>query len=229
MAAREARRPADSVVTVSGAGRAALTRERILTAAERLFAEQGVHAVSNRQVSEAAGQGNNTAVGYHFGSKADLVRAIVRRHIDAIEATREQMVAEVGAGAGVREWVACMVRPITVHLDSLGSPTWFARFAAQIMTDPELRGIMTDEALGSPPLLQVLLGLERCLPTLPHEVRSERAIICRILMVHVVAEREQALAHGEPPLRASWQAAANGLVDAIVGVWLAPVTATADG
>ncbi|HEX2214632.1 MAG TPA: TetR family transcriptional regulator, partial [Mycobacterium sp.] len=44
--------------------RASVTREAILTAAERLFAEHGVYAVSNRQVSEAAGQGNNAAVGY---------------------------------------------------------------------------------------------------------------------------------------------------------------------
>ncbi|MGK2866028.1 MAG: TetR family transcriptional regulator, partial [Mycobacterium sp.] len=39
--------------------RASTTREAILTAAERLYAEHGVFAVSNRQVSEAAGQGNN--------------------------------------------------------------------------------------------------------------------------------------------------------------------------
>src|ERR1700686_2031953 len=56
--------------------RASTTREAILTAAERLFAEHGVYAVSNRQVSEAAGQGNNAAVGYHFGTKADLVCAL---------------------------------------------------------------------------------------------------------------------------------------------------------
>ena len=53
------------------------TRELILTTAERLFAEHGV-AVSNRQISEAAGQANNFAVGYHFGTKTDLVLAIVR-------------------------------------------------------------------------------------------------------------------------------------------------------
>ncbi|HVQ98771.1 MAG TPA: TetR family transcriptional regulator, partial [Mycobacterium sp.] len=34
--------------------RANSTREAILAAAERLFAEHGVYAVSNRQVSEAA-------------------------------------------------------------------------------------------------------------------------------------------------------------------------------
>ena len=60
--------------------RASTTREAILTAAERLYAEHGVFAVSNRQVSEAAGQGNNAAVGYHFGTKTDLVRAIEQKH-----------------------------------------------------------------------------------------------------------------------------------------------------
>ncbi|GAB1513290.1 hypothetical protein JCM33774_53320 [Actinophytocola sp. KF-1] len=28
------------------------------------------------------------------------------------------------------------------HLESAGSPTWFARFGAQVMTDPALRPIM---------------------------------------------------------------------------------------
>src|SRR4051812_47521222 len=61
------------------------TREQILTVAERLFAELGVGAVSNRRIGEAAGQGNNTVVGYHFGTKAELVRAIVRRHTGQVE------------------------------------------------------------------------------------------------------------------------------------------------
>ncbi|WP_329309835.1 hypothetical protein [Streptomyces sp. NBC_01262] len=47
-----------------------------------LRTERGVYAVANRQVSEAAGQGNNTAVGYHFGTKADLVRAMRRIMVD---------------------------------------------------------------------------------------------------------------------------------------------------
>ena len=82
--------------------RAAEMRELILAAAERMFAEHGVAAVSNfrsvsnRQVSEAAGQGNNTAVGYHFGTETDLVRAIVAKHCAAIAATRERMLAEYG-------------------------------------------------------------------------------------------------------------------------------------
>lgn len=199
------------------------TREQIIAAAERLFAENGVVAVSNRQVSEAAGQGNNTAVGYHFGTKADLVRAIVRRHSVAVERIREAMLAETGAGREVRDWVSCLVRPSTRHLAELGSPTWYARFSAQVMTDPALRDIMIDESLSSPALLRVLDGLNSCLPELPVEVRIERGDMARQLLVHTVAERERALAENTPTPRRTWHDAATGLIDAITGLWLAPV------
>ena len=85
--------------------RNAVTRGRILDAAERLFAEHGVHGVSNRQVAEAAGQGNTAVVGYHFGTKTDLVRAIVHRHSAAIERTREQMVARIAGSDDLRDWL----------------------------------------------------------------------------------------------------------------------------
>ncbi|WP_405146520.1 TetR family transcriptional regulator [Sphaerisporangium sp. NBC_01403] len=206
------------------AERASATREQILEAAERLFAEHGVFAVSNRQVSEAAGQGNNAAVGYHFGTKADLVRAIVRKNAERIEHIRGRMLAEVGDSAEVRDWVACLVRPVCEHLAAMGSPTWFARFGAQVMTDPALRDIMIDEALTSPTLVRIVDGLHRCLPALPVEVRAERGDMTSHLMVHVCAEHERALAHGRPTPRSSWHGVATGLIDAIVGLWSAPVT-----
>ena len=72
-------------------------------AAERLYAEHGVFAVSNRQVSEAAGQGNNAAVGYHFGTKTDLVRAIEEKHRLPVEQLREQMVADLLESGGAAD------------------------------------------------------------------------------------------------------------------------------
>jgi AcrR family transcriptional regulator len=195
----------------------------ILTVAERLFAEHGVFAVSNRQISEAAGQGNNAAVGYHFGTKTDLLRAIVRRHTGRIDDLREDMLAHTGASESVRDWVAVLVRPGTEHLAELGSPTWYARFGAQLMTDPVLRELMIDETFG-PSIRRTLDGLNRCLPELPLPVRMERADMARHLMVHMLAERERALADGAHTARGSWHAYATGLVDAITGLWLAPVT-----
>ncbi|MFD8308677.1 TetR/AcrR family transcriptional regulator [Streptomyces sp. NPDC059690] len=199
------------------------TRELILTAAERLFAERGVNAVSNRQVSEAAGQGNNTAVGYHFGTKTDLVRAIVRKHATQIEEIRAGLLAGIGDSPDVRDWVDCLVRPVPRHLGELGGPTWYARFCAQIMTDPVLHRIVVEESLTSPSLRQIIDGLTACLPDLPPEVRAERGEMARHLIVQMPAERERALAEKRPTPRATWDDAATGLVDALVGLWLAPV------
>lgn len=205
--------------------RASSTQEAILVAAERLFAEHGVFAVSNRQVSEAAGQGNNAAVGYHFGTKADLVRAIEHKHRGPVEQLRERMVAALPAAAGMRDWVACLVRPLTDHLEALGNPTWYARFAAQAMTDPAYQNIVVKDALSSPSLVQVIDGINSCLPDLPVDVRFERNIMARNLLMHTCADLERALAEGSQVSRPSWRVAATGLTDAIVGLWLAPVTA----
>jgi len=218
--------------------RASVTREAILTAAERLFAEHGVFAVSNRQVSEAAGQGNNAAVGYHFGTKTDLVRAIEHKHAVPVEKLREQRVAEITGAAGpatsgtastdLRDWVSCLVLPLTDHLTALGNPTWYARFAAQVMADPAYNKTVTRDALALPALVRVIDGINRCLPDLPADVRTERNIMARNLLVHTCAECERALAEGAPYPRSSWRAAASGLIDAIVGLWRAPVTPTAE-
>lgn len=198
--------------------RAQATRDAILAAAERLFAEHGVITVSNRQISEAAGQGNNTAVGYHFGTKVDLVRAIVRRHAVEMDRRRDVMVADSPDSIDLRVWVACLVRPVTEHLAELGRPTWFARFAAQVMADPELRTVMVDEALSTASLRTVLDGINRCLPDLPTPIRAERDDMARHLIVQMTAERERALAENRPTPRSSWHDAATGLIDAIVGI-----------
>jgi AcrR family transcriptional regulator len=204
--------------------RASITREAILAAAERLFAEHGVYAVSNRQVSEAAGQGNNAAVGYHFGTKADLVRAIEQKHRVEIEGLVSRMLAEAGDSTELRDWVACLVCSLTEHLAQIGNPTWYARFAAQALADPEYHKIVVKGALESPSVQRVVNGITRCLPDLPPAVVTERNIMVRNLMVHTCADFERAFAEGSAMPRTNWSAVGTSLIDAIVGMWLAPVT-----
>lgn len=203
--------------------RSETTRELLLAAAERLFAERGMYAVSNRQISEAAGQGNNAAACYHFGARTDLLRAIERKHRIPIQDLRERMVAEVADSTELRDWVGALVRPLTDHLAALGNPTWYARFAAQAMADPAYRDIVTQDALSSPLLVEVLDGITRCLPELPKRVRLERAKMARNLLMHTCAEHEGELAEHGPRNRSSWPVAGEGLIDAIVGLWQAPV------
>jgi AcrR family transcriptional regulator len=199
------------------------TREALLSAAERLLAERGMYAVSNRQISEAAGQGNNAAACYHFGTRTGLLRAIEGKHRGPIEALRGQMLADIGDSTELRDWVAALVCPLTNHLAALGNPSWYARFAAQAMADPAYRQVVTKDALASPLLVQAIEGINRCLPDLPRRVRFERMVMARNLLMHTCAEHEGELAEHGPRSRAPWPVAAEGLIDAIVGLWRAPV------
>ena len=200
------------------------TREAIMATAERLFAEHGVTTVSSRQISEAAGQGNNAAVGFHFGSKDDLIRAIVRRHDEVIEQSRRRFVDRVGTEGTLREWVACLVLPLTGHLAAAGATSWYARFLVQMSTDPALREIVDDEVLNSSQIARIGQGLLPYLAALPTVVREERLQMVRSLLLHTCAERERALAaSGEAPGPA-WERTGRTLVDAVTGLLLAPVS-----
>ena len=203
---------------------AAGTREAILATAERLFAEHGVTSVSSRQISEAAGQGNNAAVGYHFGTKADLIRAIVHRHDEVIEQSRRRHVDRVGADATAREWVACLVLPFTEHLAAAGATCWYARFLVQLSTDPALREIIDDEMLASAQIARIGQGLAPCLAGMPAAVREERLQMVRRLLLHTCAERERALAVSGGAPGPAWKQTSKMLVDAIAGLLLAPVS-----
>lgn len=63
------------------------TKERILGAAETLFARHGFAGASLRQVTAAANV-NLAAVNYHFGSKDNLIEEVFRRRLDELNARR---------------------------------------------------------------------------------------------------------------------------------------------
>ena len=69
------------------------TKERILGAAEELFAQQGFGATSLRQVTSRADV-NIAAVNYHFGSKENLVNEVFRRRMDEMSGHRLSMLEE---------------------------------------------------------------------------------------------------------------------------------------
>ncbi len=72
------------------------TRQRILGAAEELFAERGFAGASLRQVTAAA-HVNLAAVNYHFGSKDNLIEEVFRRRLDELSRRRLERLAEVDA------------------------------------------------------------------------------------------------------------------------------------
>jgi AcrR family transcriptional regulator len=200
------------------------TRARLIAAAERLFAEQGV-GVSTREIGKAAGQSNKSVVAYHFGTRTDLVLAVLRHHAPDLEQRREVLMAALSNGGSLGDWLTCIVRPITGHLEALGRPSWYARFLACTTTDPALRSVVFQEALSSAPMRLMLEEVTRRLPALPPDVLEARGFMSQHLIVNTCADYERALHARAPTPFKSWQHVCAMTVDALLGLWEAPVRA----
>ena len=87
------------------------TRQRLLKTAERLFATKGLDAVSLRSVNAAAGLGP-ASVHYHFGTKDDLLAAVL---LDMGTSVRDQISANVDALAADEKspTVESLIRAVT--------------------------------------------------------------------------------------------------------------------
>jgi AcrR family transcriptional regulator len=204
--------------------RSAVTREKILDVAERLFAEQGISATSKRQLTEEADQSNNAAVDYHFGSWQNLVRAVLQRHVVDVEQRRERMLAEVPEQPGLRELIRCMVQPFTDHLGALPQPSWYARLNLQVLVDPQWQTLAVPLLEDSPTQRAAIELVLRHAQMPSEDVKQERIDMGRLLALHMCADRERALQHGLPTPRKSWPDAGRGLVDAITALWLGPAS-----
>jgi AcrR family transcriptional regulator len=115
------------------------TRTQILDAAEHLFAERGFRGTSIRAITDLAGA-NLAAVGYHFGSKAQLLAAVARRVIDPITAAQitglDRLLART-PDPTVTELVEAFVRPLFDEMpagDEGGART--SRLIVAIISDP---------------------------------------------------------------------------------------------
>lgn len=127
--------------TASG-GRA---RERLLDAAEKLFAERGYLAASVREITAAAGC-NVAAVNYHFGGKDNLHRETVRRRLAHVRERRLTSLRRALDRAGdaatlelvLRVFIATFLEPLTRREDGGWSMELFSRELLERRLPPQL-------------------------------------------------------------------------------------------
>ena len=122
-------------VSVKHGRRAEKVKAKILDAGERLFAFYGLEGVSLRQILIDAKQRNKYAISLYFGSKEDLVAAIVSRRIAEMNVHRRKLVAaakEAGTYDRPRTVLEIIFRPLAEVSDSTGQYT-YARFLHQAM------------------------------------------------------------------------------------------------
>jgi AcrR family transcriptional regulator len=77
------------------------TADRLLDAAEALYAESGLEAISVRSITARA-HANLAAIGYHFGSKDALIQAVIQRRYNWLNNARRDKLdgLEADAAAG---------------------------------------------------------------------------------------------------------------------------------
>jgi AcrR family transcriptional regulator len=198
------------------------TKEQIVRVAERLFGERGVDGVSLRQIGAAAGNGNNSVVQYHFGSKDQLIRAIFADRMPSLHQRRKLLIAE-HRPRDVRSWVECYVRPIFEQAEQEGSHylTFVAMLSRHGRRDVFER--QPDEYQESLRSFRTELGA--LLRHIPEPLRTHRITQVMAFAVHAGAGREHALTNGEPVL--PFAVHMNDLLDGLVGFLEAPVSRTA--
>jgi len=110
-------------------------RETILHVAERLIAERGLHGVSAREIVRTAGQRNNSAITYHFGSWDGLLEAVWMTHMGSINALRTEMLDAIDADTPDRlaALVGAYIHPFVAEI-AAHEPSYWARFNEQWLT-----------------------------------------------------------------------------------------------
>lgn len=151
---------------------ASLTRQQLLLAALRLFAENGIHAVSLRSINQAAGARNSGAVHYHFDNKTGLLLALVDDLMDRIAAYRGdslQALAQRSEPASVRECLDVFYRPNwLLHFDpEVGGVSTKFLLLHQMTPVPEVQQRLAQRASANWHLLEELL-----LRAMPHKDRG---------------------------------------------------------
>jgi AcrR family transcriptional regulator len=156
-----------------------VTRERILNAAEKLFAERGVTSTSMRALTRAA-RVNLAAAHYHFGSKEALLDAVIEHRARPLNAARihqlEAHLAECGdARPDVESVFRAFLLPALQNVIEAPEanqhlPRLFARVEAQ---PPELLEPLYRKHLGSM-ARRFVETLQAALPHLPQDVVADR-------------------------------------------------------
>ncbi len=101
-------------------------KDRILNAAERIFAEQGLEAVSLRAVTAEAGV-NIAAVNYYFGSKAALLQAMTQRYfapVNVEQIHRLELLETSTQERSVEALLLAYVTPIFAMFDAQRGREW---------------------------------------------------------------------------------------------------------
>jgi AcrR family transcriptional regulator len=138
-------------------------KERLMRAAEHLFARHGVHGTQMNEINARAEQRNPSAVHYHFGSREGLLKAIIEKHSSVVDAERARRLDALDPDPSLTDIVGAILVPLTAELGS-ESGRDYLRIVPQSLDAPI-----------APPAISAAFTLaEKALADLPAPIRRER-------------------------------------------------------
>ncbi len=174
------------------------TKQRLLDAAEQLFALHGLEGISIRAVTQAAGT-SVSAANYHFGSKEELLRATLTRRIAALNRRRLERLDALASRPGnprLEDVVDAFLRPhfeVRAERVAAGEPVdHVGRFAARLYAERPLVLDSLKRDLIDPLHARFVDAIARALPgSRPEE--AELAVELTLgVMVHAISSRDAA-------------------------------------
>lgn len=149
------------------------TQERLLDAAEQLFAAKGFDGVSIRELAAAADV-NVAAVNYHFQGKDNLFREVIGRRFvaqrDRTLAALEILLTETGGKPALERVIEILVgNHLEGALAEAGRPTFMALMGRETSTDRTLENATFFKELVAPIFRAYSAALLQARPDLDQE------------------------------------------------------------
>ena len=205
----------------------ASSRERIKRAARKLFALNGVDAVSVRDVIAEAGQKNASALNYYFGSKEGLIETLVGDAL-AIADARWQEALNAAEAAGGPHTIRNVLEILVLRGLPPNAPEGdeaSARFLAMLLH--ARRHLVTDTVakLRLSAYDRALRHIKRLMPAMPEAARDQRLLFYFWASTSVFAVLEGA-ADESGDYAKPWDSPdpLRNFIDAMVGMFEAPAT-----
>lgn len=200
-------------------GRITGTRDHLVTAAEKLFAAQGIQAVSLREILREAGTRNTTALQYHFGDRAGLLRAVLAKHHKDVDLRRHALLDayEAENRADVRVLAAALVRPLAAKLADPAGGGAYLQILGELANrpQPEVDPAALTDSDDSLIRWRTLIG-----PLLEADaLRLHRRFVAMRFTMVELARRAQSGPHTDDRLYVSH------LIDLVTALLLAPLSA----
>jgi AcrR family transcriptional regulator len=196
------------------------TRESLIDAGLRLFADQGINAPLSAVIA-AAGQKNASALHYHFGGREGLLDAIVEVTNARIERERRDMLDELTGrdDVTVRDLVRTMIEPWAALLDEQRG-RWFLAVLSQF--DHRMDHWEDDPSRSPPEAMRNILWLLEVFPDdIPGDIQRERITQLLSMVAEALGMRARNIDRGGRP-RLDHAAFVGNLVEMMVGALNAP-------